>query len=551
MIKPLQSITLTNDNGEDTTYVVATAPAIVETTEPAGVASFSDGAEGIPVTSLIADITPVQNLNGQSAPYPAGGGKNMLNVTESGVTSSQRCTMTGTEGNLTFTSTGNYGRVGFSISNLTVGNTYTFSCKAQKTVTSGKPSIIYLGTSDWTYNIGSLNVSPNGGRDTGDEVSLTKTFTATDSTFFFGVYVTADTGSGDVVKIKDAMLESGGSVTAYAPYSNICPITGWTGMALTRTGKNLFIPYLQRTSHNGVDFTLTADGEFHAQGTALAAVYSGGNLAFDDCPRKLPAGTYRVTVSGMSATSNTDAYIDFGMVTKDGTQTAYALRNSGRTYIVTEEVGLWFWIYVKSGISIDETVHIQVESGSTSTDFELANGTTYPISWSDEAGTVYGGTLDVTTGLLTVDRVIEEYDGTENWAKSSTYNGSFYLNTGTQHSVTNYPICSHATYDITFPSGYTFGQFGFDGTGKVNLNVWIAAAGTSLNDFKAYLAAQNTAGTPLQVVTYLATPQTYQLTPQAVLTILGQNNIWADTGDVEVAYCADTKMYIDKVIAAL
>ena len=270
IIKPLQSITLKNDNGDDTTYVVASAPAIVETTEPADVASFSDGAEGIPVSSLIADINPVQ------------------------------------------------------------------------------------------------------------------------------------TGSGDP-----------------SP-SNVRPITGWTGM----------------------------------------------------------------------------------------------------------------------NVVVSPTLDAQ-------------DGTTYPISWADEAGTVYGGTLNVTTGLLTVDRVIEEYDGTEDWKKSSTYNGSFYLNTGTQHDATNYPICSHATYNIYFPSLYAFGKFGLDGTGRVNLNVWIAAAGTSKDDFKAYLAAQKTAGTPLQVVTYLATPQTYQLTPQAVLTLLGQNNIWADTGDVEVAYCADTKMYIDKVIAAL
>ena len=39
-----------------------------------------------------------------------------------------------------------------------------------------------------------------------------------------------------------------------------------------------------------------------------------------------------------------------------------------------------------------------VVSPSTS----AAAGTTYPVSWQSTAGTVYGGTLDVTTGLLTV-----------------------------------------------------------------------------------------------------------------------------------------------------
>ena len=47
----------------------------------------------------------------------------------------------------------------------------------------------------------------------------------------------------------------------------------------------------------------------------------------------------------------------------------------------------------------------------------------------------------------------------------------------------------------------------------------------------------------------LAIPVTYQLTPQEVKTILGENNIFADTGDVSVEYRADIKKYIDKVVA--
>ena len=45
----------------------------------------------------------------------------------------------------------------------------------------------------------------------------------------------------------------------------------------------------------------------------------------------------------------------------------------------------------------------------------------------------------------------------------------------------------------------------------------------------------------------LKTPLTYQLTPTQVTTLLGQNNIFADTGDTEVVYFADTKLYIQKL----
>ena len=49
----------------------------------------------------------------------------------------------------------------------------------------------------------------------------------------------------------------------------------------------------------------------------------------------------------------------------------------------------------------------------------------------------------------------------------------------------------------------------------------------------------------------LAEPVVYQLDPVTVQTLLGQNNIWADCGDVSVDYCADTKLYVDKKLAAI
>ena len=55
----------------------------------------------------------------------------------------------------------------------------------------------------------------------------------------------------------------------------------------------------------------------------------------------------------------------------------------------------------------------------------------------------------------------------------------------------------------------------------------------------------------VQIVLPLATPITYTLTPQEITSLLGTNNVWADTGDSEVEYRADTKMYVDNKIAEL
>ena len=47
----------------------------------------------------------------------------------------------------------------------------------------------------------------------------------------------------------------------------------------------------------------------------------------------------------------------------------------------------------------------------------------------------------------------------------------------------------------------------------------------------------------------LKEPITYTLTPTEIKSLLGDNNIWADAGDTEVTYRADTAKYIDKKIA--
>jgi hypothetical protein len=64
-------------------------------------------------------------------------------------------------------------------------------------------------------------------------------------------------------------------------------------------------------------------------------------------------------------------------------------------------------------------------------------------------------------------------------------------------------------------------------------------------------AVFKTAVSGQKLVYPLATPVTYQLTPTEVTTLLGTINIWADCGDSTVEYRADTKLYIDKKIAAL
>lgn len=53
----------------------------------------------------------------------------------------------------------------------------------------------------------------------------------------------------------------------------------------------------------------------------------------------------------------------------------------------------------------------------------------------------------------------------------------------------------------------------------------------------------------VQLVYELATSITIQLTPNQVNSLLGVNNIWADSGDTEAVYRADTKLFIERLTA--
>ena len=176
---------------------------------------------------------------------------------------------------------------------------------------------------------------------------------------------------------------------------------------------------------------------------------------------------------------------------------------------------------------------------------DTSDPTVIPISWHSEAGTVYGGTLDVTSGVLTVDRASESYNSSSGfanhtsnrWYHNGLPNGASNVLAIRRKAIANIAKCVPDSVQ-TYAPYFDFGSSGF------YLNK--LAANETLEELNTRLQT-----TPLVFCYYLATPQTYQLTPTEVTTLLGQNNIWADTGDVTVTAPKDTKLYIDGKLAEI
>ena len=188
---------------------------------------------------------------------------------------------------------------------------------------------------------------------------------------------------------------------------------------------------------------------------------------------------------------------------------------------------------------------IQYEFGSEFTGFVTPSYTETSISWNTETGTVYGGTLDVTTGVLTVTHKMADlgdFTYTATTVGSSTpvfqTNAIADKKPGSTKSVCSIYKCLNS-----------------DRNDLVNNNYAIAPWNTSNNntlgvrdDRYSDASALKTAITGQKIVYELDTPLTYQLTPAQVTSLLGENNVWADTGNAYVTFGADIKSYIDDTV---
>lgn len=254
------------------------------------------------ILGLTAAITPVQDLHGYANPWPAGGGKNKCPLptaeTKSGVTlthnSDGSITLTGTaSANIYFDFfAGNFDSTAFAGYKFLTGLTASVNGVTIRVSASNRISIQSAATS--------LTISDNGS----------------------GLYLATRIATGTALPTGGVtiypMLIAPNESTDFAPYSNECPITGWTGANI----------YVSPTQNQGDATTYTFDW------TSAAGTVYGGML--DALTGKLKARPQYASYSGQTLVgpwlSSMDAYaagatpttgaqvVDLG-----GTETEYTL----------------------------------------------------------------------------------------------------------------------------------------------------------------------------------------------------------------------------------
>lgn len=158
--------------------------------------------------------------------------------------------------------------------------------------------------------------------------------------------------------------------------------------------------------------------------------------------------------------------------------------------------------------------------------------------------TMYGGEVDAVTGDAKGTWQVKSLDGTEGWAIRDTFIGVYNLLLPTDNGKA---ICTH--FDVK--RNYSGDCVIVEKSGTVYLGHALSDKYT-VDTWRAYLAAQNEAGTPVQICYKLATPTPFTATgAQPIPALAGMNTVLPDADSATVTGRADPIKRITDLEAAV
>jgi hypothetical protein len=206
----------------------------------------------------------------------------------------------------------------------------------------------------------------------------------------------------------------------------------------------------------------------------------------------------------------------------------------------------------RNGNNPDYATTTQVEKGSTATAYEpysnicpISGRTQVEISNKDSEDaeqasvtvdlgqTVYGGTLNVTTGEMVVDKAMVDL-GTLTWNRTASYTAPvFYTNVAGKLKSDMSMLCSVYKFIGNFGSASGFAMDSENASiGNCYANEQIFVRDDSYTDAASFKSAMS----GVQLVYQLATPQTIQLTPAQIQLLEGYNILTTDGDTLNLRY---------------
>lgn len=253
---------------------IAQASAIYDSVDYAQVVHATGAAENSP-TDLNSKIEPVQDFNGYDAPWPGGGGKNLYDSVTYPLTP---------------------GFINYRTGALQSQTSETYVCtqafvpceqlRGQTITISPEPGGANPGAAFYSADNESAFIS--GGKGTALLVPDTASFLR------FSVAV----GSENI-----AMIEIGDTQTTYAPYENVCPIQGWTGVTIDVSETSTF------TEKKSYNVSLPTDAGTVYGGVLTVNMDGSATLAVDRLKLDLGELSYKKASSGLNYYADIDSPI--------------------------------------------------------------------------------------------------------------------------------------------------------------------------------------------------------------------------------------------------
>ena len=287
---------------------------------------------------------------------------------------------------------------------------------------------------------------------------------------------------------------------------NIRPITGRDAVSVTRCGKNLvehrYAPGYTVTK-SGVTFTVNDDYSITVKGKATEETY----FNFKAIKSEDLIATNNIVAMGKTVAHN-------GFEIRDIVVQPVPAQHETRLYLL-----------IVKGTVVDTTYYPMIVYGSTATPYEPYTGSTTNIALPE---TVYGGTLVVETGVVTVSNRIIIADGTVNKFTPDGTGEFWNMPEGSAQGIyKNGTIkSSHLTRERFDANEVKY----FIYTTPIKMEGLFNTA----DDLNAYLVEQNAAGTPVTFVYKLSNSYTIQLTPQQIVALSGVNTLYTDAGTLTV-----------------
>jgi hypothetical protein len=296
--------------------------------------------------------------------------------------------------------------------------------------------------------------------------------------------------------------------------NNVRPISGHSAVKLKRGGKNLM-------TYDTVD---TAS-------TTLRKTLWSGNLQ----PPYVISGDFSQYTEGNNA----------GLINcsfDDGTELPVSVLQMRTGYTNTKTLTRIRYVHWDTGSGIAK---LQLEVGSVATAYEPYNCKTFTF---DLGQTVYGGSLNWSTGLLTIGWGKWRMDSNANWVDLSGDTDEIYpigLNCEAYNiPLKNTALCTHfarGTADGVVGQFWINPAVSYSGRFMVPTTITTTIAG-----WRTYLAENEVA-----LCYELSEPITVQLSAQEILALGGVNTLYSDTGDTEVTGKADPVAIIEKLTNAI